>query len=763
MATNNDKNIKDINLLDKISKKILSTIDNNYSERELLNKKDLKFKSIVDRELATQKGMSNGNILDFAINQFNSGTNKKNSNSAVEVDQNNIFTQNVGDIFNYFQDVYKNRYIEMADLKLISRFVPAIGEAVKTTLDNIVSADNISSSISRSLKMSPSISPEDQNTIITEIERIEKEERLLPKLKNIVYKKTLVTGRYFVYAVPYSKIFNEFEHIKSSGQLQRKSMGIDINKLGAMNNTNAKTFNLSNESISTNIITTESYSDIINDYKSELKSKPEVEAFKEAIENHMGTVEFVGENIQIMTSVLESVDTLSKYKKAYKENTMDDKIFSEGSYGTKSTRSKDLFKDTTGTYLKFIESKNVIPIKVFNQVVGYYHIHSTTKKKKRPDSVVGSNNPLFTSANFTTDKKEEIMNKISDTISDGIMKNFTHKFVETNLEHKKLIADCIIANGIIDNDYRIQFIPADQMVEFIINPDENDEGESILADSLYPAKLLLSLLICKMLNYMNKSGNKTYAHISKGPIDLNNTNQIQRVVRNLQDSNITMNDLLSSSLIFSKMSRDTNIALPTARDGKKLVEFEVQEGQNIDLKTDFENMLEDMAIIGTGVPSVLMDYVNQVDYAKQITSANIKFAGRVSSLDSDLENGTTRLYKILIENSKLPDELKTQCLSEFEFVLIRPKALAASNNSDYMRTVLENANTIADILIGQSNLSEPKNQKIKDGVVRRLVRSDSQFLPWDEYDKILESVKLEVAGEEEIKDSSTSSDDDLDM
>lgn len=763
-----DKNNKDIDVLNMVSRKILASIDNNYNERELLNKKDLKFKSIVDRELDTQKGMSNGNILDFAITQWNDGSNQKPSQKVpLDANSSNIFTENVGDIFNYFQDMYKNKYIEMTDLKLISKFVPALGEAIKTTLDSIVSADDISTSISRSFKMSASLTPEDQNLIISEIEKIEKDEKLLVKLKNNVYKKTLVTGRFFVYAVSYNEIFNEFESLKSSGKLTSGVLGKGNNKRSHLKNTSDKGFNMTTESTNNSIITVESFDHIFDEIKSGTPSDEKSSTFNQDITslktnfaNHISTVNYVDNAISILSSVLESADTLVEYKKMYKDNVIDNKMYADASMGTASTSSeKGIFDSVSGTYLKYIDSKNVVPVKVFNQVVGYYHIHTVSKSKKRPDSVTGAANPLFSAVNLTKDKKEEVMAKISDTISDGIIKNFSHKFIGENSAHKKLIADCIISNGMVDNDYQIQFIPADNMVEFIINPDENDEGESILADSLYPAKLLLSLLICKMLNYMNKSGNRTYAHIYKGPIDLNNTNQVQRVVRNLQEANITMNDLLSSSLIFSKMSRDTNIALPTTRDGKKLVEFEVQEGQNIELKTDFEDKLEEMAIIGTGVPAVLMDYVNQIDYAKQITSANIKFAGRVSSLQADLEDATTKLYKILIRNSNITEELKTKTLTDFEFVLIRPKALSASNNSDYMRTALENANTIADVLIGQSVLNEPKNQKLKDIVVRKIVRAESQFLPWDEYDKIVTLATLELAGKEPILDSSKDDDD----
>ena len=119
-----------------------------------------------------------------------------------------------------------------------------------------------------------------------------------------------------------------------------------------------------------------------------------------------------------------------------------------------------------------------------------------------------------------------------------------------------MIADCIVANGLVDNDYMIQFIPVDNVIEFKCNEDENGKGESILSDALFPAHLLLSIVICKLLNYINKGGNKTIAHISGGKVNKSMTNQVNRVLRDLQAGNVVFTDLLSSTAVFSKITRD---------------------------------------------------------------------------------------------------------------------------------------------------------------------------------------------------------------
>ena len=199
----------------------------------------------------------------------------------------------------------------------------------------------------------------------------------------------------------------------------------------------------------------------------------------------------------------------------------------------------------------------------------------------------------------------------------------------------------------VNNNFQIQFIPAKYIVPFIINEDENGSGESILQDALFPAKMLLSLVVNKLLTYMNKGGNRTIAHIKKGPINVNSSNHVQRVIRMLQESQIPFSDLLSTNLTFTKFARDGNIQLPSAKNGDRLVEFETQEGQQIDMRPEMEEWLEKMAIMGTGVPNVMMEYFDQADYAKSLEMAHIKFANFICNVYLTIIRGTPTMVQLL--------------------------------------------------------------------------------------------------------------------
>lgn len=760
---NINKNIEDIGVFDRLSKRILYALNSSLRERDILNNKDARFQTIINRELEIAKGVSNGAIVDFASNMAVKSGHRKGSNNKTEsvLDSDELFTHNAGDIFNYFQDNYKNRHLEMADFKLISKFIPALGEAVKTTIDSIVSSDDVATTVTRNLILPSSLSDTDREAIINEIEKIEMDEKLPKKIKNVIIKKTLVTGSFYVYAISYKDLFGKYESMKTNGRLKGRKNDPDRTK-NPKNSGKDQGFVMNNatEAYDTIPIATESLlSPVLEMFDPKELEGTNLETFKKNFNANISTFEIVISDTLIMDDVLESLESLQSYKETFREMSFSEVNTTDATLSDSNVNNFDKVY-LNGTYIKYIDARNIVPVKIFNEVVGYYRIHVNHKKTKRrmnTTGLAGATTSLFNSVNLTEKRKDEIIDGIIDSISQGILTSFSEKFVMDNSEYRKMIADCIIANGIVDNEYKIQFIPVEHMIDFVINEDENGTGESMLADSLFSAKLLLSLIVSKMLTYMNKSGNKTIAHIFKGPIGNDSSNQLQRVIRMLQESNITFNDLLSTNLVFSKFSRDGNIQLPTARNGDRLVQFETQEGQSVDLNTEFEKMLEEMAILGTGVPSVIMDYVTSLDFAKQITSANIKYAGRIASYQTEFEESLTKLYRILIANSSLDSRLKSACVNNFKYELPRPKWLKNINNSEYFRTIQDNAKFIVDNTIIEDD-ENPNLAKERSYLTKAIVRKETPFLDWDEYDELYKKVKVfDIAKNEKLESTSEDS------
>jgi hypothetical protein len=368
----------------------------------------------------------------------------------------------------------------------------------------------------------------------------------------------------------------------------------------------------------------------------------------------------------------------------------------------------------------------------------------------------GTNSGLFTnSATMTEEKRTRAVQTIVDSITDGILTNFSNKFVNKNADFKKLIGDCIVANGFVNGAFQIQFIPAKYITAFSINENEDGIGQSMLQDSLFPAKMLLSLIVSKLLLYMNKSGNKTIAYVRKGPIDVSTSNHVQRTIRMLQQAEITFSDLLSTNVSFHKFNRNGNIQLPMAKNGDRLIDFETQEGQDISLDTEMERFLEKLAILGTGVPSVIMEYTDAADYAKSIVTANIKFAGRIASFQSDFEDPTTDLYKSLIATSNLPDDLKKKVIPTFQFKLCRPKILTNSNMADYLSQMESITTSLARMYLGDNDADDAAAD-IRRRFGKEIAMQLLPFVSWADFEEILQKIKVEAASDTDLDSSSAS-------
>ena len=816
------KNIQEARNLSNISKKLLHLADDKFDIKSGIELKTARYNEIINRNLEVTKGVAGGNILDFAqsirMDEMRTSTGGLSPNNRQDIRK--MLTTSSGEIYTYFQEVYQNKYIEIADLKFISKFIPALGEAVQCLLDSVTNSDDLSGTISRTIQPDESMSKEDITKLTAVIESLEKEYKLQKRLKNIVYKSAMVSGKYYIYAIPYSDLFEQYskdryesanamnlaETENSRKQMKRKIPGglKNVNeswveeKDGSLRNKNSNnilrmdSYGIAEESVS-NAINVQELQNIVNEAKMDYLSGDDnkktanavvtaLERFGNELSSRVSTVKIIHSSIpEIVLDDLPAMEAYRENEKVMKVNDpnykglfdsyfgstpidMEAGVVSTDGASTSGVKAEKNFR-ISGTYVRYIDPKNIIPIRLMNETIGYYYIQSAKRTKRIVEANSNTNNNMlgtdvfsgaFNIGALNDQRKASIVDSIVDSISNSICMNFSKKFVAKNADFKKAIADCITYNGFLDNDYHVQFIDPKYILEFTINEDEEGNGESILAKSLFPAKLLLSLVTARMLNYLNLSGDKQIAHVSKGPIDTHTGRQTQRIIRNMQETKITFSDLLSTNLVFNKFSRNKNILLPRARDGQNLVDFEVMEGQNIDMNPEYEKQLEQWAVLGTGVPSVIMEYMGQSDFAKGFETGNIKYASRVSSIQSDMEEPTTELYNILVENSNLDEEVKNRLVGKFKIKLNRPKTLAIANNNEYLSTLQQMLQMISTIMFGE-NVQDPKLVKQKDEFNRLAARDYAPYIDWNAFEEYKKQAAIVVADPSENTGNDTDS------
>lgn len=749
------KTLADMKIADTIVSKMIMSLDDNYVSTLNLNEKNAEFKSIINDELELARGVSKGNIIDFtkAISNNNA---KSIQTSSSDDDLYRFITQNSGPIYETFTQRYKNKFIEAQDLSFISKFVPSLSQALRIALNHITSSDDLSGMFTRSLDYGSNLDDDDAAMLTRAIEQFETENKLLFKLKNTCYYNCLVTGKYYIYAVSYSKLFTEYS--------KSKALTSDFEKATA----SAK---------GTSDITIASEGVTYTGCDTELKTltatcaleAAEIAEIKGLTASNLGVSEDNVSNMQIRKGLINGIADVVTLESAIPaevlegmsglESVLDNKDLAAGDGfrkviddaskikknpnmipdGTVDTGNKKGEKfDVTGTYIKFIDANKVIPIKVLDEVIGYLYIETKAKKKDQDAA-------RFMAGELTNVKREDAIEKIAKMLAQKIATNFSAKFVADNIQFKNLIANCILANGVVNTEYKIQFISTDDMIPFNVNPDENGDGQSCLKNSMFPAKLLTAYTMKKNLNYINKSGDRTIAYIKGGQVDVSRKNQVMKIIRNLQETNVTFGDMMSDySMMFHKYASDNNIVMPTGRNGNHLVDFEKMDGQNIDMNTEYEKTLENQALTATGIPPLIIEQYNQADFSKAYTTAHLGFAGSVAGWQSDLEDSTTMLYKKIIENLDIDDNIKQRVLPLFKFKLPRPKTLSALNNTESLSNATQIADTYTQLRYGEVDQNDDRMKEVVNKVKLDIVKDQTPFIDWEKFDDIAKEAELTI-------------------
>ena len=133
------------------------------------------------------------------------------------------------------------------------------------------------------------------------------------------------------------------------------------------------------------------------------------------------------------------------------------------------------------------------------------------------------------------------------------------------------------------------------------------------------------------------------------------------------------------------------------------------QGQDIPLDTPLLELLRKGMISNTGCPSAMINYLEEVDFAKQIQMLNSKFVSRMVSMQSELEIPCTELYRKLISFGGYDiDEVD---IDNIYFEWARPKALNSQNIVDIIGVSDSIAEFIIKMYSGDNDQDDPR---IKD-------------------------------------------------
>ena len=255
--------------------------------------------------------------------------------------------------------------------------------------------------------------------------------------------------------------------------------------------------------------------------------------------------------------------------------------------------------------------------------------------------------------------------------------------------------------------------------------------------------------------YTTRSSDTRIYYVKNSGIDTNYNDKVQAVARDIKSKQIKFTDLLSYNSIATKIGGGREIFMPVGKSNERGIEFDILSGQDVQLQNDLLEMLKQGYINGTGVPSVIMQYINEADYAKTLVMANSKHLSRVISYQLDFNESITKWYKMILTYTT---SLSPEVIDGFKFKFLTPKSLVNNNYTDLTQYGDNIMDYMKRAVLGENAEATDENNLIKDIFTNRMSREIMPFLPWETIDEVLKDSTLEAKQRLEQKQAEENSD-----
>lgn len=690
-------------------------------------------------------------------------------------------------------DIYsQNALVRDLDREIdtVCKYMPKLDEALDIKKDNVLSADHFNDDAVRiTIENVSGTGIKNDNTNKSEADGSDLElfarKYDLEAFRNELYSKTAKYGEQFVYIVPYKRALEKLI-ARTDGASLLSEEGIlteeSINEgLQSINETLSFRYTDTDESKLKSFGAQELY-----DLSESTLSDSSLEGLKS------NNIEYSGLDIEInKTGVIPGIiaqecnmrrifsetvtlfgeESLGSARNAYLSNSLYFKNINkklkkaaqggtlEGPTSLADDGLKDVDEPTKandaeqleipGAVFEILEHDRVKPIYINNTCLGYYYIEmndpngGNAEEQMTFTSTLGGMRPRRTAreneANGGTSTQDnEVLMKIARKIAQRIDK----KFINSNQDIAKEIYTVLKYNA--DNNgkttkLRISFIPPSDIIHsyFELNK-KNHRGVSDIVKSLFPAKLYTCLYISNTIALLTRGYDKRLYHV-KQTIDTNITSVLLNVINQIKRSNFNLRQIENMNNIMNVTGRFNDLVIPQNANGESPVSFEIMPGQNVEVKTEFMNMLEEMAVNQTGVSLEMVNSRYQESTATHLTMSNARFLIKVYARQKLYEPILSAIYTKLYQY-----EYNTNSIVKVE--LPPPIMLNFTNTSQILSMSQELIQNIVQMKFGSS-----QNEQEKLAFTSLLMEYyyDS-FLPMDKINAMADKAKAKTAANKPV-------------
>ena len=775
------KNTKTISQMQDLISKMMSSVKSfplttDLKTQDQLDQLNREINDVLDKE--TERFMSNdagatGKDMALFINDLFSKVPKGMVDNLGSFLQNRNLDELMNDqnaqINIVLSERYKNVNSMYEDIRLVTEQLSELSEVIDTMRDTITNSDNLISDISRQLTFKNNTNQSELNKDVQTVKSMEDATGIKEKLKKIIIPETLRYGNFFVFTQPYADLFAKF-----------KAMD-DKFRIGGMNGVSSairvgESWEPTTESTNELKAFFESYSkEISTTFRANNKSKKYDESnFVSDMEAYLKGIEVVNdETVPLMEDsklsalafpeVRKSIEKAVKSKRADKSwhpvrSANGPDTYAEGIMGspagfdTKKAQEKykEEYKEISGVFMKLYDPRRVIPVYVMDYCLGYYVLYETVQETT--SNVLNAVHTLSrTTMLFQNERKKEFENKLIGLIADRICRSIDKPFLQKNSEFKDLIANAIAYDDFYKKSFRVQFVPSNYMTHFRVNIDYNTHmGVSVLKRSLFYAMLYLTLLLFKIIMIVTRSSDTRMFLIHTSEEDQDPSSRVNKIIGDFRSNQISYNDFGSVRGVLSKVGKGKDIGIPLAPNGDRAFDVEVMQGQQYDLDTPLMEMLRKGMVSNTGCPSAMLNFLDEVDYARQLPMMHSKYVSRMVTMQEETEQPISELYRKLLRYGGY--EVDDDKLGDFSFTWSRPKSLNTTNLNDMIGTAEQLTEFMIKVFVGDNSTGDAR---IKDRYFKHIVTKLllAGVFDWDSIEKDLKGIMLDLRADLKEEDA----------
>jgi hypothetical protein len=693
----------------KMHRSIDKLMSNNVSNAGMSNISHLYLRS---------KNMQNDkSIIDGIANTF--------ENEAIMNNVMSIYSQN-----SHLRDLDK-------EIEVICKYMPKLVDAMDTRKEHVLSADHFSKD---SINIKNGSTTDSDISSASNIKEM-KEKYDIDELMSNIYKEADYKGECFVYIVPYKKAIKRLlDNDSNNNVIANESYNYTYTREKGMAFKQVTGSDISNKG-----------------FTIELDKRGVVESF---IKAHQQAETFIAENGNLALSESGRIvrksnsDNITEERKEVKplnsgliklDKTLN-KDIKEKFYSLDPTASDgfiatDKAKDTElnipGCVVKILDHTMVKPLYIEDVCLGYFYIEcdkTMDLEQTTFSSTLGGITPGKNFKNeFDQDEDSVILKKIAKEMSNNIDK----KFVNANQDLSKEIYLILKYNQDVGvdgkiNKIKVSFIPPEDMVHAYFEKDpKTHRGISGLMRALFPAKLFACLYISNTIAILTRGQDKRVYYV-KQSVDTNIAGVLLNTISQIKKSNFGLRQIENMNNMLNITGRFNDIIIPRSPSGDSPVEFEVMQGQNVEIKTELMNMLEEMAVNSTDVPLEVIQARQQLDYATHYTMSNTKFLRKVYNRQSKFKKISDRVLT-KVYNAEF------DCEDSIDTTLPPPMYLNLMNTGQIFQSTNEMAQNTTEMYAGDE---EPDVQQLFTREVKKYYLSS--FLPTDELDRMLDRAKMKA-------------------